>query len=692
MTVIQPPRGLSSLPRRLLALVGAALLSIVLLPAAAAQADTPSTLTGVGTSDVSDSGLMQNVVEPGFHAAYPQFTFKYFGTATGTAITDAETGVDTPSFLIVHAASLEAAFVAGGYSYLPYGLAIWRNDFILAGPSADPAGVGANAPNDIAQAFARVAAAGASGTATFIARGNQSGTSVAEHQIWALVAANGAPANVYLCDLAASLGGGETPVTSASVSGLQGQPCPGSSSTPAMLPPSGDVPSWYVTTNPVGQGPTVVLANACTGFSSGANSCYVFTDRGTFDYLASGLDAAGSDSALNILTRTGDATPAYEADALINYFHIYIINPTACTACQVNKSAAMDFVNYITSPALQSQLVDYLDGAPADNDTGGPPFVADASPDIATSGLPSVDTGGASVTVSGTITNAEIGYPALADQPVRLDQLVAGVPVQVASGLTDSGGGYSMSFKPSSSGSFEVSTPGITQVEFPNIQPGLDYADTLSPSATAPLSMSVQGVVTLTQSAVGAGEVTVAGALAPVAPDANARVTILERKAGSTGAFTEVGGTSLTAGQTAYAVLATLPAGSYQVEASYSDPGSLLNGTSAAANVTIPAPAAGSSGHTVSFKKVTSKKGKVTVTGGLKPAPTASGAKIDLLALRTTSKGSLKVVGKTSVSAGKTSFTIRAKLKRKSHWILQLEYTQSGQTSSYSKTETVAVH
>ncbi len=30
----------------------------------------------IGTSDVSDSGLIQNVIEPDFHAAYPQFTFK----------------------------------------------------------------------------------------------------------------------------------------------------------------------------------------------------------------------------------------------------------------------------------------------------------------------------------------------------------------------------------------------------------------------------------------------------------------------------------------------------------------------------------------------------------------------------------------------------------------------------------------
>src|SRR5262249_5715201 len=156
--------------------------------------------TVVGTSDVSDSGLIQNVVQPAFHAAYPQYTFKYIGTATGTAITDAETGSVGASALIVHAESLENQFVANGYSYNnQYGNAIWTNDFVLAGPSGDPAGVAANASTNIAQAFADIAAAGINGggtpNVTFVSRGGTPGTTVEEHQIWALVATSGlAPA------------------------------------------------------------------------------------------------------------------------------------------------------------------------------------------------------------------------------------------------------------------------------------------------------------------------------------------------------------------------------------------------------------------------------------------------------------------------------------------------------------------
>src|ERR1700752_4887558 len=96
--------------RLTLPLVGLLTAAALLIPGSA-LADSSSTLTVVGTSDVSDSGLIQNVIEPEFAAASPQFTFKYVGSATGTAIGNAENGTGGPSALIVHAASLENQFV-----------------------------------------------------------------------------------------------------------------------------------------------------------------------------------------------------------------------------------------------------------------------------------------------------------------------------------------------------------------------------------------------------------------------------------------------------------------------------------------------------------------------------------------------------------------------------------------------------
>src|SRR5215468_3895381 len=118
------------------AFAGVAAAATMLLAPSLARADTASTVTVLGTSDVSDSGLSQNVIGPQFKAAFPQYTYRYVGSATGTAIQNAQQGTGGPSALIVHAASLENLFVDGGYSYNnQFGNAIFTNDFVLAGPA-----------------------------------------------------------------------------------------------------------------------------------------------------------------------------------------------------------------------------------------------------------------------------------------------------------------------------------------------------------------------------------------------------------------------------------------------------------------------------------------------------------------------------------------------------------------------------
>ena len=110
--------------------------------------------------------------------------------------------------------------MAGGYSYKnQYGNAIFTNDFVLAGPNGDPAGVASNGATNIAQAFADVATAGAAGNATFLSRGGTNtapGTTVEEHQIWALVHSSGLqPASLSLCDVSTADGGGMAPANTA---------------------------------------------------------------------------------------------------------------------------------------------------------------------------------------------------------------------------------------------------------------------------------------------------------------------------------------------------------------------------------------------------------------------------------------------------------------------------------------------
>ena len=181
----------------------------MMIAPAIASADTSSTLTVIGTSDVSDSGLMSNVIQPGFQKQFPQYAFKYIGTGTGNAISMAESGAAGASDLIVHAASLENQFVADGYSQEQYGRALWINDFVLGGNTADPAGIKTGAPHDIARAFAAVAASGIAGKSTFVSRGGTPGTTVQEHAIWQLMAQSGlSPAGLLLCGVSSANGGG----------------------------------------------------------------------------------------------------------------------------------------------------------------------------------------------------------------------------------------------------------------------------------------------------------------------------------------------------------------------------------------------------------------------------------------------------------------------------------------------------
>jgi hypothetical protein len=312
------------------------------------------------------------------------------------------------------------------------------------------------------------------------------------------------------------------------------------------------------------------------------------------------------------------------------------------------------------------------------------------------------------VTVSGTVTQPQPGFPAVAGKPVSLNEIEGGLPVPVASSTTDANGNYSISFVPGSSGSYQVSTGQIQMIEDANLNPV--FGDLLSPAAASPTSTSVQSSVSIGSVHASTGGVTVSGSVSPAAPDANASVTILARKQGSTGAFTQVGGASFAAGQSTYADMGALQPGAWQVEVKYQDPGQLLGSTSSTANATVPS-ATPASSPAASFKKLKVKNGALTLSGALGRAVSGSGAKVELLALRTvtvkktgnkkakrasvvvrTAAVSFRQVGKANVGNGKKTFTIKAKLKRGYRWVLQLEFVQKGHPTTFSKLRTLDVH
>jgi len=83
--------------------------------------------------------------------------------------------------LFVHDRVAEEKFVAEGYSAKR--LDVMYNDFVLIGPKTDPAAVKGN---DIVEALKKLGAA----NATFVSRGDKSGTHAAELRFWKMIGAD----------------------------------------------------------------------------------------------------------------------------------------------------------------------------------------------------------------------------------------------------------------------------------------------------------------------------------------------------------------------------------------------------------------------------------------------------------------------------------------------------------------------
>jgi tungstate transport system substrate-binding protein len=124
------------------------------------------------TTSVESSGLLANIL--------PQFTAKtgitvnVVAQGTGKALDTARRG--DADLLLVHDPEAEQQFMDEGHGSVRRQIA-W-NDFIIVGPSADPARV--RGGNDSVAAFKTIAAA----QAPFVSRGDKSGTNAAELRLW----------------------------------------------------------------------------------------------------------------------------------------------------------------------------------------------------------------------------------------------------------------------------------------------------------------------------------------------------------------------------------------------------------------------------------------------------------------------------------------------------------------------------
>ncbi len=167
------------------------------------------------TTSTQDSGLL-DVLVPLFEQQ-TGYTVKTVAVGTGAALKMGQEG--NADVLLVHAPSSEKTYMDGGFGRERF--LVMHNDFIIVGPSSDPAGIKGDA--SAVDAFKKIAAAGA----TFISRGDQSGTNTKELALW----------------------------------------------KSAAIDPAGTKPAWYVESGQ-GMGQTLTIASE--------KGAYTLTDRATY--------------------------------------------------------------------------------------------------------------------------------------------------------------------------------------------------------------------------------------------------------------------------------------------------------------------------------------------------------------------------------------------------------------------------
>jgi tungstate transport system substrate-binding protein len=119
-----------------------------------------------------DAGIV-SALEDGFEKE-TGIRVRHVGAGTGEALKMSEKG--TIDLVMVHARSLEEKFVAAGFGTerIPF----MYNDFVIVGPSGDPAGV--RGMKSATAALRKIAEK----LVPFVTRGDKSGTHVAELELW----------------------------------------------------------------------------------------------------------------------------------------------------------------------------------------------------------------------------------------------------------------------------------------------------------------------------------------------------------------------------------------------------------------------------------------------------------------------------------------------------------------------------
>ncbi len=124
------------------------------------------------TTSTQDSGLFEYLL-PIFKQK-TGITVKVVAQGTGQALDTGRRG--DADVVFVHAKSAEEKFIAEGEGVKRF--PVMYNDFVLIGPKSDPAGIGGM--KDVAKALQTIK----DKQASFISRGDRSGTHIAELNLW----------------------------------------------------------------------------------------------------------------------------------------------------------------------------------------------------------------------------------------------------------------------------------------------------------------------------------------------------------------------------------------------------------------------------------------------------------------------------------------------------------------------------
>ncbi|MGC1884065.1 MAG: substrate-binding domain-containing protein [Pseudolabrys sp.] len=167
----QPIMGGDALSRRKTILAFIAVLGIaVFLPGHAVAQE--KSIVVASTTSTQDSGLFGHLLP--LFTGKTGVTVKVLSQGTGQALDSGRRG--NADVVFMHAKSAEQKFLAEGQGVKRF--PVMYNDFVLIGPKSDPAGI--KGMKDIAQAFKTIK----DKQATFISRGDHSGTHLAEFALW----------------------------------------------------------------------------------------------------------------------------------------------------------------------------------------------------------------------------------------------------------------------------------------------------------------------------------------------------------------------------------------------------------------------------------------------------------------------------------------------------------------------------